>query len=132
MNEFNINITENNINAKDLGNNLSITEAKSQDKTLNILNFHKIASNFIKQSLQPRKSKWTKKVLLELAHRPVTFRSINDLAGSTHLSNVIYPVLAKLHRQGVVEARPYKDTKGTILTYRLTERGFAHSKTALA
>ena len=136
MNELNINIRKNNIIGQNLEINPSNAEPKSQDKDLNVTsvtsNFRKAASNFVKQCLEPKKNKWTKELLLELANTPVTFRSIKDLGSTTHLNDVVYPILAKLHRKGLVESRPYRDTKGTMLTYRLTEQGFVHSKVVLA
>ncbi len=134
MSELNINIKKNGINSQNLRINMpSLNEGKDQNKNLNVSsNFYKAVSNFIEQHLHPRKKIWTRDLLLELNKKPTTFRSINDLGKSTQLNNIVYPVLAKLHRQGLVETKLYKDRQGTMLAYRLTKRGFVHSKAVLA
>ncbi len=110
MNQLNTEVTKNNTSAKGLGISLS--------------SFRKAVFNFAQQCLQSRKSIWTRQLLLELANKPAIFRSINDLGSSTGLNSAVYPILASLHRQDLVEARQIKDIKGTTLTYRLTEKGF--------
>ncbi len=128
MSELNVNIVKDNLDTKNLRINiLPNIEVKTYTETLS----NKILK-FVKKYLNPRKEKSMRKLLLELANEPIKFRSINDLGKSTHLNAIVYPTLAKLHRQGLVETKLYKDIKGTLLTYRLTERGLLHSKGILA
>ena len=134
MSELNINTTRNSINSQNLGiNTLSNSDVEIQNKNSNASpSFHKIVSNFIEQRLHPKKESWTKDLLLELACKPIAFKSINDLDKKTQLNTVMYPILANLHRQGLVETKQNKDSKGTILTYRLTANGLVHSKAVIA
>ena len=110
MNYLNTNISNNHINIQDLG--------------ISLYSPFRFVIRFIKQYLHPNKSKWAKTLLIELTKTPVTFRTISDLGSSTGLGDAVYPLLASLHRQGLVETRQFKDTRGTILTYCLTEKGF--------
>lgn len=105
MNQLNTNITKNHTDTKISGASLS--------------SFRK----FVQKYLQSKKVRWTRQLLLELANKPAIFRSINDLGNSTGLNNAVYPVLASLHRQGLIEARQLKNIKGIVLAYRLTEKG---------
>ena len=107
MSELNINITKNNINSQNLKMSvLSDTNTKGHKKNSNVSSrFHKLASDFLEQRLHPKKKSWTKDLLLELANKPNSFRSVNDLGKSTQLNSVAYPILAKLHRQGLVEVK---------------------------
>ena len=114
-------------------NMLSTIEAEVQNKTPNAnRSLYKKVSNFIRQRSHSKKKRWTRTLLLELANKPLEFRSIDDLGESTYLDNIVYPILARLHRQGLVETRQYRNVEGIMLTYRLTKRGLIHSKEVLA
>ncbi len=131
MNELNINIVKDNAHPQNPRiSMLSTKEVEVQNRTANVKPYQAV-SNFIRQLLHFKKKKWTREVLLELANKPLEFRSIDDLGKSTHLDKVVYPILAKLHRQGLVEARQHKNAEGLMLTYRLTKRGLVHSKEIL-
>ena len=104
--------------------NTDITSINIQDSGINLLYSSKTVVNSAKKYLQSNKSKWTKQLLLELTKTPLTFRPVSDLGNSSGLDNTVYPVLAKLHRQSLVETKQFKDTRGIMLTYRLTEKAF--------
>ncbi len=63
------------------------------------------------------------RLLALLAEEPAVYRTVGDLARLSGLGNVVYPLLADLSRQGLVEHHWALVEEETRLVYRLTPKG---------
>lgn len=70
-----------------------------------------------------RKQRRTTRLLALLAEEPAAYKVVGDLAHSSQLGSVVYPLLADLSRQGLVEHRWVAIDEETRLVYRLTPKG---------
>ena len=73
-----------------------------------------------------RKERRMTRLLALLAAEPTAYKVVGDLARSSQLGNVAYPLLADLSRQGLVEHRWAAIDEETRLVYRLTPKGLEH------
>jgi predicted transcriptional regulator len=69
-------------------------------------------------------------VLTHLSQATATHVSVDDLAETTQLGVVIYPVLSHLHEQGMVEPHWVQRIAGPQLHYQITLKGLEYSRRA--
>ena len=85
---------------------------------------------------KPNKSPQTRAVLVELSARPQAWRHGYDLCEATGLqSGTVYPLLIRLHDQGLLEAQwqpPEKPGRPPRHVYRLTAAGLEAAAEAAA
>ncbi len=63
------------------------------------------------------------RLLALLAEEPDVYKTVADLTQLSGLGNVVYPLLANLSRQGLVEHRWAAVGEETRLVYKLTPKG---------
>lgn len=69
------------------------------------------------------KQLYTQQVLAFLSQSSHEHISVEDVATATNLGAVVYPVLSKLHEQGMVEPHWLQKVAGPQLNYQITLKG---------
>lgn len=80
----------------------------------------------LKKRRASKKERHMKILLAALADDPDSYQVVEDLAKATDLHQVVYPLLADLTRQGLVEHEWLEASDRRRLAYRLTPRGRMH------
>ena len=78
------------------------------------------------KTFRRKKERRMARLLALLAEEPAVYKSAGELARLSQLENVVYPLLADLSRQGLVEHRWVAMDKESRLVYRLTPEGLDH------
>jgi hypothetical protein len=81
---------------------------------------------WLKERMASKKERHMKRLFAALANDPDTYKAIKDLAKATDLHQVVYPLLADLTRQGLVEYEWLEAYDRRKLAYRLTPCGRIH------
>ncbi len=77
------------------------------------------------------KNKHHAKQVLELLSRASDIQVVEELAEITKLGPVVYPVLAELHKHGLVEPEWIHNPGGPKLGYHITLKGRQYQQTPL-
>ena len=75
------------------------------------------------KTFRRKKERRMARLLALLGEEPAVYKSAGELARLSQLENVVYPLLADLSRQGLVEHHWVAVDKESRLVYRLTPAG---------
>jgi DNA-binding PadR family transcriptional regulator len=75
-----------------------------------------------------KNKQYARQVLSLLAQSSAIYVSVDELAETTKLASVVYPVLSKLHKQGMVEPHWVQSIAGPKLNYQITLKGLEYAR----
>ena len=84
--------------------------------------------NYFKKRAKSAKEHRSKQVLTVLLQTPFETKTVDEIGQETGLGPVVYPLLASLHRQRLIELEWQRGNHDSALSYRLTPEGLSHTQ----